>query len=129
MIEQEKIIANIKLLAEHNHDVAVVWLYGSRAKGSHRPDSDFDLAVAFNNFALDYMTKYLRPNELALNWQQSLDLSEQMLSIIDISEAPTYLALNAVETGTVIYSDGSSRAYKETARIRSIFEHEQVGNR
>lgn len=129
MIEQEKIISDIGLLAEHNQDIAVVWLYGSRAKGSHRPDSDFDLAVAFNNFSLDHMAKYLRPNELALHWQQALGLSEQMLSIIDISEAPTYLAINAVETGTVIYSEGSSRVYKETARIRSIFEHEQVGNR
>lgn len=28
-----------------NIDPEAVWLFGSRAKGSHRPDSDFDLLV------------------------------------------------------------------------------------
>jgi predicted nucleotidyltransferase len=27
------------------HPIAEVWLYGSRARGTHRPDSDVDLAV------------------------------------------------------------------------------------
>ncbi|WP_119394916.1 type VII toxin-antitoxin system MntA family adenylyltransferase antitoxin [Salinibius halmophilus] len=129
MIDQETIILGIKRLAEQNDDIAAVWLYGSRAKGTSRPNSDFDIAVAFNDFSLDHLAKYLRPNELALDWQQSLGLTEQQMSVIDISLSPTYLALNVVESGMVIYSDNSSRVYRETARVRSLYEFEQVENR
>ena len=31
--------------AEHNPKVRRVWVFGSRAQGTHRPDSDLDIAV------------------------------------------------------------------------------------
>ena len=40
-------ICNIIALAEQTPDIAILWLYGSRARGTHREDSDYDLAVAF----------------------------------------------------------------------------------
>ena len=37
---------SIPQLAAENSDIEVVWLYGSRARNTHRPDSDIDLAIA-----------------------------------------------------------------------------------
>ena len=31
--------------ARNHPEIAQVWLYGSRARGDHRPDSDIDLAI------------------------------------------------------------------------------------
>jgi hypothetical protein len=62
-------------LAEHDPDIAVVWLYGSHAKGNAHAASDYDLAVAINRFIEDdLIEKRLRPECLALDWQQALGL-------------------------------------------------------
>jgi predicted nucleotidyltransferase len=68
-----KIISTIKQLAEQNPDILIVWLYGSRAKGNAHRFSDYDLAVAFKSFIKnDPLEKRLRPECLALDWQQAL---------------------------------------------------------
>ncbi|MGL5249593.1 MAG: nucleotidyltransferase domain-containing protein [Enterovibrio sp.] len=37
----------LKDLANQHAEVAVMWLYGSQAKGGASPHSDWDLAIAF----------------------------------------------------------------------------------
>ncbi|MFV0447986.1 MAG: type VII toxin-antitoxin system MntA family adenylyltransferase antitoxin [Vibrio sp.] len=119
---QQAIIEAIMTLAAHNIDVEVVWLYGSRAQNTAHAESDYDLAIAFKNFQLDQFDKYLRPNELALSWAQQLGLPSDKLSIIDINQAPIYLAYNVVEYGNVIYHSHTSRELHEQDRINSMYE-------
>lgn len=47
------LLPKIATLAENDPEIAVVWLYGSRAKGCAHASSDYDLAVAFNRFIKD----------------------------------------------------------------------------
>jgi uncharacterized protein len=44
-------------------DPQAIWLFGSRARGDHRPDSDFDLMVVAKpgTFTSDDFVKVLRP--------------------------------------------------------------------
>jgi len=100
-------------------------LYGSRAQGRERPDSDYDLAIAFNNFNLDALNRYTRPQCIALDWAAALALPEAMLSIVDINQAPIYLAYQIIDSGQLLYSDGSARAWQEITRINSLFEYQQ----
>lgn len=120
------IVDQIATLAANNDDIAVVWLYGSRSSGQEKPHSDYDIAIAFNNFLLPSLERYLRPNELALDWSMNLQISEDKVSIIDINMAPIYLAFDVIDSGIVIYNDGSSRMYLEQNRVYSQFEHQQI---
>lgn len=45
-MEQEQVIARIKEMADKIlPPSATLWLYGSRARGNARPDSDYDLLI------------------------------------------------------------------------------------
>ena len=40
---------------------------------------------------------FLRPNELIIDWCQALELSSDVLSLVDINQIPIYLAYNVVD--------------------------------
>jgi len=69
----------IALIAD-NHDVAGVILYGSRARGTHRPDSDADVAVLLNE-----PRQRLLPTSLAMS-----DLAFDVLLETGISPLPIW---------------------------------------
>ncbi|ABM79880.1 DNA polymerase, beta domain protein region [Psychromonas ingrahamii 37] len=128
MPNQADLLAAIQRLAANNQDISVVWLYGSRAADNFKSHSDFDIAIAFKNFKLSVIDKYLRPNELAIDWAIELGLPSEMLSIVDINQAPIYLAYNIIEDGQVIYETQTSRVYRERNRIYSQYEHQIIEN-
>lgn len=97
--------------------IAVLWLYGSRARGDARPDSDYDLAVAFADFPDDPLAARLRPEVLALEWQEALGLPEGALSVVDINRVPIPLAWNIVTEGAVLFCRNERRLIREEQRI------------
>ncbi len=117
--KQIEIINQLQLIASCSDEIAILWLYGSRAKGTEHQDSDFDLAVAFNAFDLSTQDKYLRPNLLKLDLALTLGLPEEKISVVDINQVPSYLAFNIVETGQILFKDDSKRYYQECNRIWS----------
>ena len=114
---------SIKQLAEQNPDILVVWLYGSRAKGNAHRNSDYDLAVAFKSFIKnDPLEKRLRPECLALDWQQALGLHDFQLSIVDINQAPIPLAFEIIQADNVLFCRDEDRLWQEIRRIHSRME-------
>jgi len=107
-------------------DIAVIWLYGSQAKGTANENSDIDLAIAFNHFSLSALDRKVRPEEYALTWSAALDLPEAKISVVDINTIPVYLAFNVVEYGKVIVCKNKARELKETQRIYSQYEFETI---
>lgn len=89
-------------LASEANNISALWLYGSRAKGNHRPDSDYDLAVLFNDWVEDPLDRRLRPELLAMDWAKALGREEEMLSIVDIQNALIPLAMNII-SGKLLY--------------------------
>jgi predicted nucleotidyltransferase len=107
-------------LAEHYENLSVVWLYGSRAKGTSQADSDYDLAVAFNTFPEDEWDKRLQPEELKSDW--SATLGTDKISIIDINNIPLPLAYSVIQQGRVLYCKDPLRLSREELRIGSMWE-------
>jgi len=110
-------------LAQQNTDIVIVWLYGSRANGTANINSDYDLAVAFKTFIKNNpLENRLRPECLALDWQQALGLHDFQLSIIDINQAPIPLAWQVIKVNYVLYCADEWRLWQETQRIQSRME-------
>ena len=117
------ILKKIVKLAEQNPDIMVVWLYGSRAKNEAHAHSDYDLAVAFKTFIKDDpIEKRLRPECLAIDWQQLIGLHDYQLSIVDINQAHIPLAWEIIQADYILYCRDESRLWQETQRIQSRME-------
>lgn len=121
------VIHQLITLANSNPQVQVLWLYGSRAKGTAGPASDWDLAVAFDPIKQSgplgtALENRLRPELLALEWQRALGLAEGKLSVVDINQAPIPLAFAVVDANRPLYSRVEGRRLQEEARIMSQME-------
>ncbi|HDX8363101.1 type VII toxin-antitoxin system MntA family adenylyltransferase antitoxin [Aeromonas caviae] len=120
---QDPIIGQLTTLAATHPEVAVLWLYGSHARGNAGPHSDWDLAVAFDPVKLsDPLENRLRPELLALDWLRALGLAEGQLSIVDINQAPIPLAFAIVDANRVQFCRDQGRRLSEEARIMSQME-------
>ncbi len=102
-----------------------IWVYGSRAKGSAQPNSDFDLAVAFNEFPSDALEQRLQPELLSQSWADELDLAGEFISEVDINHIPIQLAMGIIEFGRPIQVDEGARLIREENRITTMWELDQ----
>lgn len=122
MPDQTSILQGLAELAARDNEIAVLWLYGSRAKGTASEESDYDLAVAFRTFEKDALERRLRPELLAQAWQDALSLPEGRLSLVNINQAPLPLAHVIIRTGQVLQATDRLRLVREENRITSMWE-------
>ncbi len=116
-------LAGIIALAGQTHDVAILWLYGSRARGTQREDSDYDLAVAFQSFIRsDPLESRVRPELLAMDWRRALGLPENRLSVIDINQVGVSLAYHVVNNYEPLFCRDPRRLITEQNRVLSRME-------
>ncbi|CAM3608411.1 nucleotidyltransferase domain-containing protein [Halomonas lysinitropha] len=112
----------IRHLAMVRDDIAALWLYGSRARGEHQAASDFDLAVAFTTWLNDPLERRLRPELLALEWQQALGMGEDMLSVVDLAIAPIPLGWSILDQGRLLIDLHPQIRMRQESRILSRWE-------
>jgi predicted nucleotidyltransferase len=77
---------------------AAIVLYGSRAKGTAREDSDIDVAVIFNGFAGDWLGVSSRL------WHLTEDISFDIEPILlDSTQDKSGFVKNIYKTGHIVY--------------------------
>lgn len=115
-MKSNAIIKLINQKAEESNIIDVVWLYGSHAKGNADENSDYDLAIAFNQTgsAKDYYC-----DELAYQWSKTTKVD---VSVIDINKVPVPLAYSVISDGKVIFCRNELRLHSEQSRIWSMWE-------
>ncbi|MCQ8103065.1 nucleotidyltransferase domain-containing protein [Methylomonas sp. SURF-2] len=121
-MEFNSLKAQLIQLAKANDNIELLWLYGSHAKGCAHENSDIDLAVAFKAWESDAIERRLRPELLALDWQNTLNLPEGKLSVLDIDIAPIPLAMSVLKNGELWLSKNDCRLAQELQRIMSKWE-------
>lgn len=92
--------------------VAVAYLFGSRALGRPRPDSDADVAVLTER-PLDLLERGVLADRLA----RALDVPE--VDLVVLEEASLELRGHVVQEGTVLHSDDEPRRVAFETRTRS----------
>lgn len=93
--------------------VVVAYLFGSRANGRPRPDSDLDVAVLF-----DRPTGLLERETLAGRLQAALE-REVDLTVLD--DAPLVIRGRVVQEGRPIYSSDEPRRVSFEVLTRSMY--------
>lgn len=122
-IEQSQYLHQLSAFAASHPKVAVLWLYGSQAKGNASEHSDWDLAVAFDpEKAESVLDTRIRAELLAMDWQRALGLAEGKLSVVDINLAPIPLAFGIINANKLIFSRDEGRRMQEESRIMSQME-------
>jgi predicted nucleotidyltransferase len=128
-ITQEEILKKIKNLAMEDANIAIVWLYGSRADNSATTGSDYDFAIAFNQFPENDWDKRLQPELVAQYWADTLSVPLEKISVVDFNHIPLALALSVVNSNSVLLAKDSVRLAKEENRVSSMWELDQMYHR
>jgi uncharacterized protein len=89
------LLGRLRALLRTERNVRLAVLFGSRARGDERPDSDVDLMVVFDEDTV------VRQLELARRLEAALGLPVQIVSAEDARAAPVMLA-DAIEDGRVL---------------------------
>jgi len=118
----DPVLNSLIRLIENEPDVTTLWLYGSRARGDHHSGSDYDLAILFREPVKDPLDRRLRPEEKALEWQSTLNLPEDRLSVVDLVIAPVPLGVSILEHGLLLVDKAPEVRIVLESRILSKWE-------
>jgi predicted nucleotidyltransferase len=97
-------------------DVRVAWLFGSRARGQARPDSDLDVAVAFPR-ALDSGGRFRARLEIVGALADALGPLGERADIIDIDEVDAAVAFAALSEGCLVLARSEDERVEAAVRI------------
>jgi predicted nucleotidyltransferase len=103
--------------AQHLHrrfGLVALWLFGSRARGQARPDSDVDLAALFPA-EVSPIELFEAATELAHQWGCDVDL-------IDLSRASPALAMQALRHGELIADHDPSARHRFEGALPTRYE-------
>ncbi len=103
---------------EEQEKIAAAWLYGSRARGEHRPDSDYDIAIALNNFNQPYAERRIVPELLSMDLCAGL---EHPVQVVDINLVPITLAIVILDDDTPLLVRDELRYCREINRIHGLW--------
>lgn len=97
----DEFVAKVIPLILQHEKVDAIYLYGSRAKGIEREDSDWDFGVLFSEFIEDKLERVSRPQTLEAFLERELK-SYGCISVADVESVPTALQYNIV-SGKKLY--------------------------
>lgn len=98
MISPNKII---QIIQEHA-EIDAIYLYGSRAKQTHRENSDWDIAVLFSHYEKDILERISRPQFLEATLQRELK-AYNLISVVDLENVSVYLQFSIIMTGKKLF--------------------------
>ena len=125
-------VNRITTTVEKLPNLKLLILFGSRARGEHRPDSDWDLAISYDEtnrqthikeISNDYLTSLSILSEL-------FEINRDLIDLIELDRCSPLMKYQVARDGKLIYEKNTGdflkfrvRAWKEyadTAKFRKI---------
>jgi predicted nucleotidyltransferase len=113
-------LKRIEPIAAGSFRIDALYLYGSRARGAARPDSDWDVGVLFSDYLADPVERALRPQELEALLERELKMYG-LISVVDVENAPPPLQWNIIK-GIKFFDRGVPRVRRVEGAIASRIE-------
>ncbi len=127
-----RLVEKITAIVEKLPNLKLLILFGSRARGEHRPDSDWDLAISHDEtnrqthikeISNDYLTSLSILSEL-------FEINRDSIDLIELDRCSPLMKYQVARDGKLIYEKNTGdflkfrvRAWKEyadTAKFRKI---------
>jgi predicted nucleotidyltransferase len=115
-----QILKRIEALAVGRFMIDAMYLYGSRARGTARSDSDWDIGVLFSEYLEDPVESALRPQELEALLERELNMYG-LVSVVDVENVPPSLQWNII-SGRRFVDRGVPRVRRVEGAIASCIE-------
>lgn len=113
-------LARITAAVHARFGVDAIYLYGSRARGADRPDSDWDIGILFSEYLTDPVERALRPQEVEAILERELHMYDR-ISVVDVENVPPPLQWNIIR-GIRFFDRGVPRVRRIEASIVSRLE-------
>ncbi|MGQ9498664.1 MAG: type VII toxin-antitoxin system MntA family adenylyltransferase antitoxin [Desulfotomaculales bacterium] len=108
-------------------DVTAAYVFGSVARGRHRPDSDLDVAVLFAPGTGDKLARFDRRLELEIALEK---IVRRPVQVVDLAAAPLFLQHQVRKYGRlVVDKDRARRISFEVGSRRRYFDMQRVYRR
>lgn len=121
-IDADLILSSVIELAANDPEIELLWIYGSRAKGTPSLESDYDFAVAFQNPQGRSIDSRLRSEIKADEWAEAVGVNSDLISVLDINLSPLPIAMSVVKNGKVLLVKSGLRLAREENKILSMWE-------
>lgn len=106
----------VEFFGTHAEDAAAVYLFGSAARGTARPDSDVDVGILFTQTPAS--TLDAQPYGLAADLESHLG---QPVDVVVLNSAPADLRIRVLRAGHLIVDRDKSRRIAFEVRTRNEF--------
>jgi len=113
-------LKRIESFAVGHFMIDAMYLYGSRARGAARSDSDWDVGVLFSEYLADPVERALRPQDLEALLERELGMYG-LISVVDVENVPPPLQWNII-SGRRFFDRGVPRVRRVEAAITSCIE-------
>lgn len=113
----------VAAVVEAESAVDVAYLFGSRAGGRPRPDSDVDIAVAYAR-ELDGAAREAARRRLVVALADALGAVGEKADIVDLERSGTTVAFRAIHDGQRLFAREERRRIELEARIARRYDDE-----
>jgi predicted nucleotidyltransferase len=113
MLTRDQIDQIVELL-DRRFGLDTLWLYGSEAQGTARPDSDVDLAALFRR-----RTEPLEVFDIRSDLEEIL---HRDVDLVDLDQTSPILAMQVLKYGSLLVDRNPGRRHAAFGRILSLYE-------